>query len=216
MIGDPAPGYSGSIQGIDCRYEEGAAPESWTVPPTVSEATFSVHGADDPAGSAGGHVEASLRLSLGETLTLEPGGPGKASTVSAGGTPLFVAGGGDGSVPNYVTPAATEVKSVPPGGPFALIVNGAPYASNGRIAVRWGSITKDPLACVVPRLKGKRPLAARGKLAEAHCSVGTITRKLARRANRGRVTRQWPKPGTVLYRHGAVDFMIGRGPLKMG
>ena len=52
VIGDPAPGYSGSLQGIFCQYE-GGAPESWTVPATVTEATFSVHGADDPGGVAG-------------------------------------------------------------------------------------------------------------------------------------------------------------------
>jgi hypothetical protein len=210
LIGDPAPGYSGSIQGIYCRYE-GGPPESWTVPATVTEATFSVHGADDPAGAGGGHVEAVLPLTPGETLILEPGGGGNASVVSLNASPLFVAGGGNGSVPNYATPAASQLKSEPPGGPFALVVNGAPYASEGRISVTWGSITKDPVTCTVPRLRGMRPVAARKQLVTANCAVGRVTRRPSWRTNRGRVIGQSQKPGTTLPQNGAVDLVVGRG-----
>lgn len=164
FIGDPAPGYSGSVQGIWCRYEDGV-PQSWTVPTHVSEASFSVRGADDASGAGGGHVEARLALVPGETLTLEAGGNGEASVVTCGGTPIFVAGGGNGVEPNFVTPLATDVKNEAPGGPFHLVVNGVPVRSDGQISVEWGSITKNPevTEIVVPgwqatRAEGRRTI----------------------------------------------------------
>jgi hypothetical protein len=163
-IGDPAPGYSGSVEGISCRYEDGT-PEEWTVPSGVSEATFSVRGADDASGAGGGHVEARLSLVPGETLTLAPGANGEATVVSRGGSDLFVGGGGNGDVPNYVTPAATDVGNEAPGGPFHLVVNGAPVRSDGQVSVEWGSITKNPTTTevVVPgwkvtRVSGRRTI----------------------------------------------------------
>jgi hypothetical protein len=157
VIGDPAPGYSGSIQGIWCRYEDGV-PQTWTVPAQVSEARFSVRGADDASGAGGGHVEARLALVPGETLTLEAGGSGEASIVTRAGSPLFVAGGGNGDVPNFATPLAADVRSEAPGGPFHLVVNGAPVRSDGQISIEWGEITKNPevTKVVVPGWKATR------------------------------------------------------------
>lgn len=168
FVGDPAPGYSGSVSGISCRYDDGAL-ESWTVPAHVSEATFSVRGADDASGAGGGHVEARLSLVPGETLTLEAGGDGEASVVTRDGTALFVGGGGNGGVPNYVTPAATGVKSEAPGGPFHLVVNGAPVRSDGQISIEWGAITKNPevtsvvaLGWKATRVTGRRTITLAG------------------------------------------------------
>ncbi len=120
FVGDPAPGYSGSVSGIQCEYEDGT-PQSWTVPLDVTTASFSVRGADDASGAGGGHIEARLALVPGETLTFEPGANGE----------------------------ATDVKSEPPGGPFHLVVNGAPVRSDGQVSVEWGSITKDPFTTEV-------------------------------------------------------------------
>lgn len=161
-IGDPAPGYSGSISGISCRYEDGV-PQSWTVPSHVTEATFSVRGADDASGAGGGYVQARLALAPGETLTLEAGGNGEASRVTRSGESLFVAGGGNGKAPNYATPAAKDVKSEAPGGPFHLVVNGAPVRSDGQISIEWGSITKNPevTKIVVPDWKITRSTGRR-------------------------------------------------------
>jgi hypothetical protein len=162
FVGDPAPGYSGSIGGISCRYEDGT-PQEWTVPSYVSEATFSVRGADDAAGAGGGHVEARLSLVPGETLTLEPGANGEATIVTRDGGALFVGGGGNGGVPNYVIPAATDVSSEAPGGPFHLVIDGAPVRSDGQISVEWGSITKNPITTevVVPGWKVTRATGRR-------------------------------------------------------
>lgn len=143
FVGDPAPGFSGSIGGISCDYDDGT-PESWTVPAYVNEATFSVRGADDASGAGGGHVEARLSLIPGETLTIAPGANGEATVVTRAGNDLFVGGGGNGEVPNYVPPAAMDVSSEAPGGPFHLVVNGAPVRSDGQVSVEWGSITKNP------------------------------------------------------------------------
>jgi hypothetical protein len=61
------------------------------------------------------------------------------------------------------------------------------------IDISWyaGDIsTPPPVNCVVPKLRGKRSAPARRQLAEAHCRVGRVTHRLARRADRGRVTGQ--------------------------
>lgn len=205
--GDPAPGYSGSVQGIFCTYAVGPS-HTWTAPSNVSEATFSVRGADDASGAGGGHVEALLSLVPGETLAIELGAEGEASTVSRGGTHLFVGGGGNGSVPNYVTPEASEVTSEAPGGPFRFS-----FRNDGEVSIEWGEITKDPdPMCTVPRLRGMRPVAARKRLAEAHCAVGKIARLRARPLNRGRVIGQSPPPGTVMPDDLGVSLRVGRGP----
>lgn len=227
--GDPAPGYSGPLPvGLDCYQPESY---TWTVPEEAAETTrFIVYGADDAGeGAAGGYVDARLDLIPGSELTLEVGGEGEASVIRLGEEQLIVAGGGNGIEPNFVTPDAFEVAAEEPGAP-------ASSWADGYIYVEWtywyeGEDPGDPplpedpprpenplpsstpaATCVVPRLKGLRPKAARKALAQAGCAFGDLTRRAARRGRRGRVVRQAPAPGANLPPGSVVDVVVGRRP----
>jgi hypothetical protein len=219
--GDPPPGYQGPLlYGIHCAYVTGPT-ESWTVP-AITEAEFDLFGASDPIGGHGGRVKATLAVVPGEILVLESGGNGTASSVSRDGVPLLIAGGGDGGEPNYVSPDATKTQVEAPGTP---ITGNLP---DGQIFVAW-SVPRDPgpvvdpdsstidleppIAesgnCVVPRLTGRRPLAARRSLSRSGCRAGTVTRKPSAPRKRRRVLSQSMQPGTELPPGSEVRFAVG-------
>lgn len=222
---DPLWTYTGPIPvGLFCSHQ-GNPKYTWTVPDEVTTAHFSVFGADDPEHEvAGGIVEAWLDLVPGSELTLEMGGEGEASVVRLGEEALIVAGGGDGVEPNFVVPSASEVETEEPGAPRT-----EPFG-NGRIDVEWtywfegeeppvetlpgaAVLPAPPTAtCVIPRLKGLRPVAARRVLALANCRLGRITRRPARRGQRGRVLRQALATGATFPSGSAVDLVVGRRP----
>jgi hypothetical protein len=194
------------------------------VPDTVTKAEFRLFGADDPAAGQGGDVKASLAVTPGEILLLQLGSKGGASSVLRGESPLLIAGGGNGAEPNYVAPGATDVESEPPGGP------NPPFPGNGSIYVSWsagwfgdrpennGSTGNDgwpepvPARCLVPRLRGLRPGAARSAIAANRCTAGAFARLPARRRMRGRVVSQAPPPGTVLPAGSAIAAILGAPP----
>lgn len=221
--GDPVPGYEGPLlHGIHCSYVSGPT-ESWTVP-AIAEAEFDLFGASDPIAGHGGRVKATLAVVPGETLVLESGGNGAASSVSRNGVPLLIAGGGDGEEPNFVSPAATETQVIAPGAP---ITGGVP---DGNVYVSWwvprkprtdpnppiispGQLTAELDLCVVPRLTGRRPLAARRSLRGSGCRAGTVTRRSSVPWKRGRVIGQSVQPGAKLPLESEIRFVVGRpGP----
>jgi hypothetical protein len=51
--------------------------------------------------------------------------------------------------------------------------------------------------CVVPKLKGLRPKAAKKRLRKANCRIGKVRRKGGASAAKGRVLRQFPERGQV-------------------
>ncbi|HET7444871.1 MAG TPA: PASTA domain-containing protein [Solirubrobacterales bacterium] len=212
MIADPAAGYGGSVEGISCRYEDGAQ-ISWTVPAGITDARFYAVGADDALAGRGGTTAARLPVTPGTTLTLEPGAGGEASVVKLGDVPLIVAGGGNRKAASYVAPGASEIEARPAGAPIQPALDGVTYVGNGLIDVSWGSFGKVPNWCVVPELKGLRARVARKKLAAANCAVGELTRRPARRPDRGRVRRQSPRAGSELPPGLAVvDLWVGARP----
>jgi len=225
---DPTPGYAGPLPaGIECRHMYAPA-VTWTVPDDITEARFYVFGGGDPeAETAGGVVKATLALTPGSALTLEMGDEGEASAVSLEGLPLLVAGGSDGGEPNYVAPAASQVETQEPGAPKAK------YWNEGRIVVEWFRQIEGPpddqptvqpdqpavqprqaepeaLPCIVPRLKGLKPAAARKVLAGANCTLGRVARQPAPRRRRGRILRQVPTAGASLPAGAAVEVVAGR------
>lgn len=223
---DPVPGYSGPLPvGIECRHQ--FAPEvTWTAPPTSTIYRFWVYGAGDSSSETrGGRVVATLDLTPGTTLTLRMGGDGEASAVLLGEEPLLVAGGGDGLEPNYITPTATDSEAEEPGSS-----EGWPW--EGEIFVEWTRWyegedfeeelpqPQDPPApdlpqlahCVVPHLRGLKPIAARKVLEQAQCTLGKVSHRPARRHRRGRVVHQFPVPGASLPVGAAVKLTVGRRP----
>ena len=224
---DPGPHYTGPLPaGIFCDYS-GDPEFTWTVPREATTARFSVFGADDPGSeAAGGHVDAKVELTPGPEITLKVGGEGGASSVRLGEEPLIVAGGGDGVEPNFVAPSAFEVETEEPGAP-----KGEPW-SDGSINVEWTYWFEgedlpteppvppvpprlqdpQPTPCVVPRLKGLRPAAARKALSAAHCALGQLSRRPARRRRWGRIVRQTRAAGAILPSGAAVGVVVGRRP----
>jgi alpha-tubulin suppressor-like RCC1 family protein len=68
--------------------------------------------------------------------------------------------------------------------------------------------------CVVPKVKGKKLAAAKRLIRKAHCSVGKVTKAYSKRANKGRVISQKPKPGTTLPAASPVKLKVSKGPRK--
>jgi len=66
------------------------------------------------------------------------------------------------------------------------------------------------LACVVPRVTGKKLKAAKRVLTRAHCKAGKVTKKFSK-VKRGRVVSQRPKPGTNLPAGAKVRLVISKG-----
>lgn len=62
--------------------------------------------------------------------------------------------------------------------------------------------------CVVPKLKGKEPKAARAAIAKADCKLGRITKKGAA-GKRAKVVKQKPKAGTIRAAGSKVNFVLG-------
>jgi hypothetical protein len=62
--------------------------------------------------------------------------------------------------------------------------------------------------CTVPKLKGLKLKAAKTKLSRAHCKLGKVTRKRAKRARRGRVLSSKPAAGRKTSR--GVALVIGK------
>jgi len=65
--------------------------------------------------------------------------------------------------------------------------------------------------CVVPRLKGKRAVAARTAIRHAHCSVGRTRTKHSRRVAKGRVISQHPAAGRNLPAGSKVTVVVSKG-----
>lgn len=65
--------------------------------------------------------------------------------------------------------------------------------------------------CKVPKLKGKKLKASKGKLRAADCKVGKVTKKKGAKAATGKVVGQSKKPGTVLAAGTVVKVTLGKG-----
>lgn len=212
LIADPAPGYIGGGEaGLYCEYEAGTPTKAWTVPAGIIEARFWVIGGNS-ASALGGNVRATLSVAPGETYELTSGPDGGTSSIGRSGVKLLVGGGGDGVDPNYAVPEARGVEQVVPGGPPTGSV------SHGRIYASWDpGIEKDPNwkppgACIVPRLTGKTPKAARAALADAGCAAGPVMRRRSRPKRRGLVIGQSVRPGLETRQGTEIPFTVGRRP----
>lgn len=69
-----------------------------------------------------------------------------------------------------------------------------------------------PGLCTVQDLRVVTVKEAKRMLARANCRLGTIRRAYSNRVERGLISAQKPKPGTVLPKLGKVDVRVSRGP----
>lgn len=67
------------------------------------------------------------------------------------------------------------------------------------------------LMCVVPMVKGKKLIAAKGAIRAAHCSVGRVRDVYSAHMKRGRVIGQKPKAQTVEHVGAKVALVVSRG-----
>jgi hypothetical protein len=72
-------------------------------------------------------------------------------------------------------------------------------------------ITNSLGLCRPPKLRGKALPDARRAIARANCRLGKVRRAYSKRAKRGRVISQRPKPGTALPNGGKVNLVVSRG-----
>lgn len=126
VIFDFVPG----LDAISCSYSSGPE-ETWTVPAGITKPRFVIYGADDEIGGQGGFISAKLPVKAGQILDLEMGNDGAATSVSRGGVPLLVAGGGDGIEPNYLDPEAEPLEVEAPGLPVGS------GAGDGSVFIEW-------------------------------------------------------------------------------
>jgi hypothetical protein len=63
---------------------------------------------------------------------------------------------------------------------------------------------------IVPRLVGKRLVAAKRAMRDAHCSVGAVSTRKGKLGARGRVVSQSPRAGAKLAAGTKVRMVVGR------
>jgi hypothetical protein len=102
LAGTTACGNTGIAGTSSCTYNT-IGTDTFTVPPGVNNATFTVEGAQGgtnatgPAGGRGGRVSAALPLTPGQVLQVNVGGQGQATSAS-GGLDSGAGGGGSSDV----------------------------------------------------------------------------------------------------------------------
>jgi beta-lactam-binding protein with PASTA domain len=66
----------------------------------------------------------------------------------------------------------------------------------------------------VPNVVRRTLQTARGIVARARCTVGSVRRKYSKRVRRGRVIAQVPVPRTRLPEGSRVALLVSRGPRR--
>jgi hypothetical protein len=128
-------GAGGTPGPSSCTYTT-VGPDTFTVPPDVHRADFTVDGAQAPAGALGSQVGARLNVVPGETFHINVGGTAGGSDVSTGsGTQVLAAAGGGASDPG--TQSAADV-----------------HAGNGQVTITWApaATVPSPPAISIPGL----------------------------------------------------------------
>jgi hypothetical protein len=68
------------------------------------------------------------------------------------------------------------------------------------------------LKCVVPNVVGKLLPKAKAGIAQAHCRIGTVTKRPSTLKKKGRVLTQKPRVGKKLTNGAKVNLTVGKGP----
>jgi PASTA domain len=89
-----------------------------------------------------------------------------------------------------------------------LVEGAPPQAPNSTADLEW-AVSATVRYCLVPKLKGKKPKAARAALAASDCAVGK-TKKSKKRRKRKKVLSQSVAPGTSISDTQPVDVKVSR------
>jgi hypothetical protein len=212
------PIAAGQIVGIDGKAgsvamrEVAGATGGFTLPPVAD-------GASVPASSL-----ASLEILINADVQPLPAVNliGPATGPVAGGTQVRISGSdfvdvkavGFGGVPaaSYSVVSESLITAVSPAaaaGPVSVSVTTIAGKSAASPEGQFTYLAPPPAAtCVVPKLKQKSLKADRKALKKAGCTLGKVRRKKG--AGKGaKVTKQSPKPGTVLPAGGSVGVTVG-------
>jgi hypothetical protein len=118
-----APTCTTSGATVTCTFNYTGAPETWTVPAGVTQATFDLYGAEGGRGGPGGRMTATLAVTQGTTYQILVGGQGMRNGFNGGGAP-----GGFGS---YAGGGASDVRTGAFGLADRLLVAGGGGGSAG-------------------------------------------------------------------------------------
>lgn len=172
---------------------------------------------DVPGGGQLGTLSdiASAKLNLSATLLPAPtvAALSPASASISGGTKVVITGTGFaevGAVTFGTTPAVSfEVESE-----SQITAVAPPSGSLGETNVTVGTPAGSAAAaftyrgCLVPRLRGKGLAAAKRLLSQAGCRAGALKTPRGKRARRGRVLAQTPRPAAVLPPGAKVSLVL--------
>jgi IPT/TIG domain/PASTA domain len=95
---------------------------------------------------------------------------------------------------SFTVNSASRITAIAPAGPAGTIDLSVRTAGGPSPSTTADRFTFQQV-CVVPKLKGKSLKAARQALQRAHCTLGKVTGPTNTNA---RITKQTPKPGTIL------------------
>jgi hypothetical protein len=159
----------------------------------------------EPAHDAdGAAVPTSLSVSAGNVITLVV--HHRAGNPAAGGAPFaypILAGEGWEGGP-FINPVAGPKDEQELREERERIAREASEAAPGAGGGRASE------GCLVPRLRGRSLRAAKKRLEEAGCGVGTVRKRQSATAETARVVKQNPRPGGVLAPGATVTVLLGR------
>jgi PKD repeat protein len=173
--------------GDSVQFDAGAsAPGTWNDGCGASGTDTTTYTWDFGDGSTGSGVTATHAYAVAGTYqavltaTSTGGSPTASQAVTVTAVPAGTTGGADTGA-SSTPPSDTQTTTTPAG-------------------------TK----CVVPKLIGKTVAGAKKLLAKAHCGVGKVARKTAKKKLRGRVISQRARAGTLKPAGSKVSFVVGR------
>ncbi len=176
-------------------------------PPPFDNSTVAPSG-----GESGQEIELSAEVQpVPQITSVSP-----ASGSIAGGSKVIITGANFtaasavkfGSVPasSFAAESDTQITAIAPPGavPGRVDLSVTTLAGNSPTA---RAVEFNYLACVVPKLKGKKLQPAKSMVRRANCKLGTIK---GAKGSSARVLTQKPKPGSVLAPESKVNIKLGR------
>jgi PKD repeat protein len=179
--------------GDSIQFDAGAsAPGTWSDGCAASGTDPTTYTWDFGDGSIGSGITATHAYAAAGTyqavltVTSTGGSPTASKAVTVAVVPAGTTGGSDTGAPS------------------------TPLSDTQTTTTTTTATTPAATKCVIPKLIGKTVARAKKLLAKAHCGVGKVARKTAKKKLRGRVVSQRPSAGTVKPAGSKVSLVVGR------